>query len=158
MERVDLSGARRTDPEPAAAGPGRPCMAVPAHLVPDRVPGDRRVRDGRRIRLPALRASEDLVTARGRLVARSELIDLTSVTDGRTHLVALADFERGVTVARGRYLALCGAELIAAPMVTRPGPRCPHCTEHRRKIEGSTSPRRLIPRLAQRGGLRRNGR
>lgn len=84
-----------------------------------------------------------------------ELMDMTSGVDGHTHAITAAEFEQGVLTGLGRYRAACGAEVVVASMVTRPGPRCPRCAEHRRESERAAIPPRLITRLARRAhGLR----
>lgn len=40
-------------------------------------------------------------------------LDMTSVTDGRTHAIAVADFDAGLWAGQGRYRAICGAQVIA---------------------------------------------
>lgn len=69
------------------------------------------------------------------VVARPELMDLVSVTDGRTHVLTATDFERGLSEARGRYRAVCGAVVEVASMSTGPGAWCVSCVEHRRECE-----------------------
>jgi hypothetical protein len=69
------------------------------------------------------------------VVSRPELMDLISVTDGRTHVITAADFERGLSEARGRYRAVCGAVVEVASMNTGPGAWCMSCVEHRRECE-----------------------
>lgn len=52
---------------------------------------------------------------------------MTSVADGRTHTIAGAEFDAGVWQGHGRYRAVCGAEVIAASLMSGPGPQCPAC-------------------------------
>jgi hypothetical protein len=86
---------------------------------------------------------------------RPELMDMTSGADGHTHAISPAEFEQGVLTGLGRYRAACGAEVVVASMVARPGPRCPRCAEHRRESECAAVPPRLVTRLARRArGLR----
>jgi hypothetical protein len=86
---------------------------------------------------------------------RPELMDMTSGADGHTHAISPAEFEQGVLTGLGRYRAACGAEVVVASMVARPGPRCPRCAEHRRESEYAAVPPRLVTRLARRArGLR----
>jgi hypothetical protein len=75
---------------------------------------------------------------------------MTSVSDGHTHAITAAEFEQGVLTGLGRYRAACGADVVVASMVARPGPRCPRCAEHRREQERAAVPTRLITRLARR--------
>jgi hypothetical protein len=81
---------------------------------------------------------------------RPELLDMTSVSDGRTHAITAAEFEQGVLTGLGRYRAACGADMVVASMVARPGPTCPRCAEHRRETERAAAPPRLVTRLARR--------
>lgn len=84
-----------------------------------------------------------------------ELIDMTSAADGHTHVITAAAFERGVLMGLGRYRAACGADVVVASMVAHPGPRCPHCAEHRRESERAAVRPGLVTRLARRArGLR----
>jgi hypothetical protein len=89
---------------------------------------------------------------------RPELMDMTSVADGHTHVITAADFEQGVMAGLGRYRAACGADVVVASMVARPGPRCPRCVEYRREQERTAVPPRLIIRLARRARDLRPGR
>jgi hypothetical protein len=91
-------------------------------------------------------------------VGGPELMDMTSVADGHTHAITAAEFEQGVLTGLGRYRATCGADVVVASMVARPGPRCPRCAEHRREQEHAAVPPRLITRLARRARDLRPGR
>ncbi|GAA5135492.1 hypothetical protein GCM10023320_65110 [Pseudonocardia adelaidensis] len=81
---------------------------------------------------------------------RPELLDMTSVSDGHTHAITAGEFEQGVLTGLGRYRAVCGADVMVASMVARPGPRCPRCAEHRRQSECAVAPPPLVTRLARR--------
>jgi hypothetical protein len=70
-------------------------------------------------------------------------IDLTSILDGRTHAVSAADFDAGIWQGRGRYRARCGIEVLAAALVTGPGPRCGQCPSPREEA----TRRRIKPTL-----------
>lgn len=50
-------------------------------------------------------------------------LDMTSVTDGRTHAIAAADFDAGLWAGQGRYPAILGAQVIAAAMASAPRPQ-----------------------------------
>lgn len=73
----------------------------------------------------------------GRRCARSapdtdrglQTIDLamTSITDGRTHTITVAEVDTGVRQGQGRYRAVCGAEIMPVAMASPLGPDCPHC-------------------------------
>jgi uncharacterized membrane protein YraQ (UPF0718 family) len=52
---------------------------------------------------------------------------MTSVIDGLTHTVAANEFDAGIWRGQGNYRAACGAEVVAAALVTGPGPRCSNC-------------------------------
>ncbi len=69
-------------------------------------------------------------------------VQVTSVEDGATHLVAFRLYEAGLMAGRGRYAAVCGRSVPAAAMVVAPARRCP--------------PRRG-PRSARRGREARGG-
>lgn len=109
--------------------------------------------------MSALRVAGVVVSAYLRSVTRPELMDMTSVADGRTHTITFAEFERGVMVGTGHYRAICGADVMVASMAACPGPRCPQCVEHQREIERAAIPPGLVVRLARRVRvLRRGGR
>jgi hypothetical protein len=86
----------------------------------------------------------------GGAAGRPELMDMTSVADGHTHAITAVEFEQGVLTGLGRYRAACGADVVVASMVARPGPRCPRCAEHRRESERAAIPPRLVTRLVRR--------
>lgn len=83
---------------------------------------------------------------------------MTSVVDGRTHTVAAADFDAGIWQGKGRYRAVCGADVVVAALVSGPGPLCPRCpTPHLHESEPSPRTARLRAALAMLpgfGGLR----
>lgn len=54
-------------------------------------------------------------------------LDMTSATDGLTHAIGPADFDAGIWLGQGCYRAICGAQILAAALVSEPGPRCPAC-------------------------------
>lgn len=57
-------------------------------------------------------------------------IPLTSTTDGRTHLVTVADHARTLTTGAIAYTTLCGRTVSAAAMITPQGGRCTSCHHH----------------------------
>ena len=84
---------------------------------------------------------------------------MTSASDGRTHTITAAEFEHGVLQGRGRYRAVCGAGVLAAPMTSDPGPHCSRCDEVRRENERAAAVPGLLVRVARRvRGLRPGGR
>ena len=52
---------------------------------------------------------------------------LTSTADGRDHLISAHATLAGITAGRGKYTALCGHGVVAAPLVVPPGPTCFDC-------------------------------
>ena len=75
-------------------------------------------------------------------------MEMTSVRDGHTHTISAADFDAGIWSGRGRYRAMCGAEVIAASLVTHPGPRCPACPGQPNEAPAQGPTARLIATLA----------
>ncbi len=59
--------------------------------------------------------------------------EMTSSSDGRTHLITAQAFVAGVRAGHGRYLAACGTDVIAVALLSGPGPRCRLC-------QGSAAP------------------
>lgn len=86
-----------------------------------------------------------------------DLLEMTSVADGRTHEITSAEFERGVMAGTGQYRAVCGVDVVVTSMAARPGPWCPCCAEHRRECARSAVPSRLVGRLARRVRSARGG-
>lgn len=85
----------------------------------------------------------------------SRHVTVTSIADGRDHLVDEHSTVAGVTPGRGSYLAICGHVVMAAPLVAPPGPTCLDCQTalHRSNTTNGFSRRRagLMARLLQRG-------
>jgi hypothetical protein len=54
---------------------------------------------------------------------------MTSVVDGRTHVVSPVAFDDGIWAGRGRYQAQCGSEVIVAALASAPGPACQRCAQ-----------------------------
>ncbi|MDP8932412.1 MAG: hypothetical protein M3O70_28655 [Actinomycetota bacterium] len=57
---------------------------------------------------------------------------LTCSVDGLAHLVSEDALAAGLSAASGLYVARCGHQVAAAPLVSPPGPPCPRCTPERR--------------------------
>jgi hypothetical protein len=55
--------------------------------------------------------------------------EMTSSSDGRTHLITAQAFAAGMQAGHGRYLAACGADVIAVSLMSGPGPRCRNCPD-----------------------------
>ncbi len=67
---------------------------------------------------------------------------MTSTTDGRAHLLDEQATTAGLAAGHGEYIALCGRLVVAAALVSPPGPTCLDCetalhrtttTSHRRR-------------------------
>jgi hypothetical protein len=82
--------------------------------------------------------------------ARPELMDITSVSDGRTHTITAEDFERGLMQGWGRYRAVCGTGVLVAAMATGPGPQCAGCCEVLRGRERAAARPGPLVRMARR--------
>ncbi len=52
---------------------------------------------------------------------------MTSATDRQTHTITAEEFDSGVWEGRGIYHAVCGRDVLAAPLVAGPGKQCPDC-------------------------------
>jgi hypothetical protein len=70
------------------------------------------------------------------------LIELTAVEDGRSHRVDIDAYGVGLTSGTGRYRTLCGRSVLAASMITAPGPGCRECRRIARDAEWPDDPRR----------------
>lgn len=79
---------------------------------------------------------------------------MTSTADGRDHLISDQATAAGLMAGHGRYAALCGHQVLAAPLVAPSGPTCSDCETalHRITTAGATSHRRsgLVARLLRR--------
>jgi len=80
---------------------------------------------------------------------------MTSTADGRDHLLSQQATTAGLVAGHGRYTALCGRPVVAASLVTPPGPTCLDCETalHRSTTTSTTSHRRrsgLLARLLHR--------
>ena len=65
------------------------------------------------------------------------VLPVTCGRDGREHLVADEAMDAGYA---GRYVALCGYDLLAVALVFPPGPRCSGCVAVREGRTGGRSP------------------
>jgi len=87
---------------------------------------------------------------------------VTSTVDGRDHLLGERATTAGLVAGHGEYTALCGRHVVAASLVTPPGPTCLDCETalHRATTTSTTSHRRhgwvalLLHRCAPRAGSR----
>ncbi len=87
---------------------------------------------------------------------------VTSTVDGRDHLLGEQATTAGLVAGHGEYTALCGRPVVAASLVTPPGPTCLDCETalHRATTTSTTSHRRegwvtrLLHRCAPRAGSR----
>ena len=52
---------------------------------------------------------------------------VTSTADGRDHLLSEQATTAGLVAGHGKYTALCGRLVVAASLVTPPGPTCLDC-------------------------------
>ena len=52
---------------------------------------------------------------------------VTSTADGRDHLLSQQATTAGLVAGHGKYTALCGRLVVAAALVTPPGPTCLDC-------------------------------
>jgi hypothetical protein len=79
---------------------------------------------------------------------------MTSTADGRNHLLSQQATTAGLVAGHGKYIALCGRLVVAASLVTPPGPTCLDCETalHRSTTTSTTSHRRsgLLARLLHR--------
>ncbi|MGH3904114.1 MAG: hypothetical protein ACRDTE_07995 [Pseudonocardiaceae bacterium] len=70
-------------------------------------------------------------------------VAVTSTVDGRDHLISDQATAAGLVAGDGRYRAMCGHRVVAAPLVVPPGPTCLDCeTALHRVTTGSTVRRR----------------
>jgi hypothetical protein len=62
--------------------------------------------------------------------ARRDLatVTITCVRDGHAHAVPDVQIAGPQADGRGRYVALCGHVVTAAPMIDPEGAPCPHCS------------------------------
>jgi hypothetical protein len=59
--------------------------------------------------------------------AAPRTIPVTSGIDGRCHLVTDDAYTAGLAARSGRYITLCGHRVVAAALVSPPGPDCQGC-------------------------------
>ncbi|MDQ3886463.1 MAG: hypothetical protein M3308_05515 [Actinomycetota bacterium] len=62
-----------------------------------------------------------------RLGITSRPIMIVCAVDGRDHLVSDSAMAAGLAAGHGRYTAVCGHVVVAAPMVAPEGPTCLDC-------------------------------
>jgi hypothetical protein len=55
------------------------------------------------------------------------VVEVTDAADGLSHRVPQRLYEEGLARSAGRFPATCGRTVLAAPLVSRPGPGCPLC-------------------------------
>jgi len=87
---------------------------------------------------------------------------MTSTLDGRTHLLGEQATTAGLVAGHGEYAAICGRRVVAAALVTPPGPTCLDCETalHRATTSSTTSHHRrgwaarLLRRSAPHAGPR----
>ena len=87
---------------------------------------------------------------------------MTSTLDGRDHLLGEQATTAGLVAGHGEHTALCGRRVVAASLVTPPGPTCLDCETalHRATTTSTTSHRRrrwvtrLLRRRVPRAGSR----
>lgn len=61
---------------------------------------------------------------------RRELLELTCVVDGQTHLVPIDAFALAATAAEIAFPAVCGHPVTAGSMSAPPGPECRPCQQN----------------------------
>ncbi len=87
---------------------------------------------------------------------------MTSTADGRDHLLSQQATTAGLVAGHGKYTALCGRLVIAASLMTPPGPTCLDCETalHHSTTISTTSHRHqgLLARLLHRRFLRAGSR
>ncbi|HEY2764206.1 MAG TPA: hypothetical protein VGJ13_09380 [Pseudonocardiaceae bacterium] len=82
---------------------------------------------------------------------------VTSTVDGRDHLISDQVTASGLVAGQGRYSAMCGRLVLAAPLVIPPGPTCLDCETalHRITIAATVRRRRGVVGRLLRGRRRR---
>ena len=135
---------RRTGPDAEARPPGRRAL----RRVPRRQPPDRSSPAPVQV---VLRGSAGPGGARGRCSLVNAVwwglgdVELTGADDGMSHRVTESAYSEGLTNGAGRFTATCGRDVLAAAMVTAPGPACRRCREVARST-GSPGRRRAAHR------------
>jgi hypothetical protein len=67
------------------------------------------------------------VTERTIVVSGQRCVWVTSTVDGADHAMTDEAMAAGLAAKCGVFLALCSADVVAAPMVAPPGQRCVRC-------------------------------
>lgn len=83
----------------------------------------------------------------------SQVVPVTSVTDGRDHAVTLDAMAAGIQSGTGRYSAICRAIIEPAALAAPPGLSCPAC----RAALGQSRVRAVVVRGARSGHRHRQG-
>ena len=63
--------------------------------------------------------------------ARQAPIQLTSATDGHSHLISSVDLDPTISEHGSLYRTLCGRTVLAAALAAPPGPHCRDCYARR---------------------------
>ncbi len=84
-------------------------------------------------------------------------IPVTSGIDGRCHLVTDDAYTAGLTARSGRYTTLCGHRVVAAALVSPPGPDCQGCAAAATVAVTPHPARRGRHRCGARSGWHRGG-
>jgi hypothetical protein len=64
-----------------------------------------------------------------RIWSGASYVELTAAGDGLRHRVNEYAYEEGLTTGAGHYKTLCGRTVMAAAMITVPGPACRACRQ-----------------------------
>lgn len=81
-------------------------------------------------------------TGYGPEASEFELVSLTSVIDGRAHIVTDVEFSSPHATRMGRYEALCGHLISPVPLIEPDGARCRRCDELDRALRPVRPPAR----------------
>lgn len=84
-------------------------------------------------------------------MTRLWIVWVTSI-DRTDHAVSDDEMVAGAQAGAGRYLAMCGTSLLAAPLIYPPGARCPRCVAMLRSLmhPPQKTPRRMWTQLVAR--------
>jgi hypothetical protein len=63
------------------------------------------------------------------MIARLLYVQVTGSDDGLDHRVSQQIYDEGVGANQGKFMALCGKLVLAAPLITQAGRTCPLCIE-----------------------------
>lgn len=79
--------------------------------------------------------AESVSSERPRTVSEVvETITVTCAFDSRAHMVSDVEFTAPAGLDSGRYLAICGRVIWAAPMVAPEGKPCPLCMAANKRV------------------------